>query len=70
MECQFDAAIEATLGKALQLALVVNPSIILVGWMVGNDAVTLSFDGFVTSTFFMNTYLLQFIVSNSSTSGW
>ncbi|KAK6593557.1 Vacuolar calcium ion transporter 1 [Botrytis cinerea] len=46
---KMDIAIQSALGKNIQTALVVAPTLVLVGWIMGLDDVNLLFDGFQVS---------------------
>lgn len=54
---KMDIAIQSALGKSIQTALVVAPTLVLVGWIMGLDDVNLLFDGFQVSALFVSILL-------------
>ncbi|TEY50715.1 hypothetical protein BOTCAL_0274g00140 [Botryotinia calthae] len=56
---QMDMAIQSALGKSIQTALVVAPTLVLVGWGMGLDDMNLLFDGFQVSALFVSILLAQ-----------
>lgn len=54
---KMDIAIQSALGKNIQTALVVAPTLVLVGWIMGLDDVNLLFDGFQVSALFVSILL-------------
>lgn len=50
---KMDLAIGVAVGSSLQIALFVLPFIVIVGWIMGNSAMNLSFDGFQVAVLFV-----------------
>lgn len=61
---QMDMAIQSALGKSIQTALVVAPTLVLVGWIMGLDDMNLLFDGFQVSALFVSILLAQQIIAD------
>ncbi|KAI9647092.1 hypothetical protein NHQ30_005094 [Ciborinia camelliae] len=56
---QMDLAIQSALGKSIQTAMVVAPTLVIVGWGMGLDDMNLLFDGFQVSALFVSILLAQ-----------
>lgn len=50
---KMDLAIGVAVGSSLQIALFVLPFVVVIGWIMGNDAMNLSFDGFQVAVLFV-----------------
>ncbi|KAL3952940.1 hypothetical protein ACCO45_012883 [Purpureocillium lilacinum] len=54
--------VTSTVGKSIQTALLVTPTIVLLAWCLGVDQVTLVFDGFEVVSLFATVLLLNFLI--------
>jgi Ca2+:H+ antiporter len=61
---QQDINVDNTLGKCIQVALVVTPIMVILGWMMGISEMTLLFNNFETGTLFMSVIIVNYITSN------
>lgn len=61
--------IRITVGKCLQTALLVTPLMIIAGWGLGIEAMTLYFDGFEVASLFSSIVLLNYLIIDG-TSTW
>ncbi|KAK5994765.1 Vacuolar calcium ion transporter [Cladobotryum mycophilum] len=68
VEDKLDDAMNCTIGKCLQTALLVTPATVLIAWGVGVDDVTLVFDGFEVVSLFASILLLNFLMSEGKVS--
>ncbi len=50
---KMDLAIGVAVGSSMQIALLVIPFIVILGWILGNDEMTLDFDGFQIAVMFV-----------------
>src|ERR1700721_683536 len=56
---KMDLAIGIAVGSSMQIALLVIPLMIVLGWILGNDNMSLSFDGFQVVVLFMAVLLVN-----------
>jgi Ca2+:H+ antiporter len=59
-----DEALTYTMGKCLQTALLVTPSIVILAWCMGISEMSLVFDGFEIVSLFATVLLLNFLIIN------
>ena len=50
---KMDLAIGVAVGSSMQIALLVIPFVVVLGWILGNDKMTLFFDGFQIAVLFV-----------------
>ena len=62
IEDKMDVVMSYTIGKCLQTALLVTPSVVLLAWWVGVDDVTLVFDSFQVVSVFAAVLMLNFLI--------
>ncbi|KAK1756594.1 putative Ca2 /H antiporter VCX1 [Echria macrotheca] len=62
-----DLAIVVTVGASLQVALFVLPLVVVVGWGLGIDGMTLSFDVFQVTLLFVSVLLVNFQITTGRT---
>lgn len=60
---QMDLAIGVAIGSSMQIALLVTPFLVILGWIIGQD-MTLHFHTFETVTFFVSTYITYLVVAD------
>lgn len=61
---KMDLAIGVAVGSSMQVALLVIPFIVILGWILGNDAMSLSFDGFQIAVVFVAVLLVNYLISD------
>src|SRR3954453_1478068 len=57
---KMDLAIGVAVGSSMQIALLVIPFVVVLGWILGIDEMTLYFDAFQVSFFIFYFYLIIF----------
>jgi Ca2+:H+ antiporter len=66
---KMDLAIGVAVGSSMQIALLVIPLMVVLGWILGNDDMTLSFDGFQVAVLFVAVLLVN-VVTMDGKSHW
>ncbi|KAL2221648.1 sodium/calcium transporter [Thermoascus aurantiacus ATCC 26904] len=61
---KMDLAIGVAVGSSMQIALLVLPLTVVIGWMIGNDDMTLYFDGFQVILLFVAVLLVNYLISD------
>ncbi|CAG7994794.1 unnamed protein product [Penicillium olsonii] len=61
---KMDLAIGVAVGSSMQIALLVLPLIIVLGWIIGVDDMTLNFDGFQVIVLFMSVLLVNYLIGD------
>ena len=56
---KMDLAIGVAVGSSMQVALLLIPLMIIISWIMGNDSMTLSFDGFQVAVMFVAVLLVN-----------
>ncbi|KAF2846487.1 hypothetical protein T440DRAFT_226269 [Plenodomus tracheiphilus IPT5] len=64
-----DLCLQNTVGKCIQTTLFVIPLVVMNGWGMGIDEMTLQFDGFDITALFASTLYIAFLTNNGS-SNW
>ncbi|KAK3335866.1 serine/threonine protein kinase-like protein [Cercophora scortea] len=59
---KMDLAIGVALGSSIQIALFVTPLVVLLGWAMGKDQMSLFFTLFETICMFVSTFIVNFLV--------
>ena len=59
-----DLMLGLTLGRCVQIALLVIPFIVLLAWMIGIDEMSLSFDGFETLIMLTSVLVVNYIIQD------
>lgn len=59
---KIDLCIALTIGKCLQTALLVIPAMVLLGWIMGIEEMTLSFDGFEIAALLASVLYIDFTI--------
>lgn len=60
---KMDLAMGVAIGSSMQIALLVTPSLVLLGWAIGVD-MTLHFETFETVVFFLSVLVVTYVVSD------
>ena len=62
-DVQMDLAIGVAIGSSMQIALLVTPFLVILGWIIGQP-MSLYFQTFETVVFFVSTYLTYYVVQD------
>ncbi|KAH0538980.1 hypothetical protein FGG08_004495 [Glutinoglossum americanum] len=62
---KMDRTLNLTLGKCLQTALFVTPVMVILGWIMHVDEMTLYFDGFEVASLFASVILINYLVMDA-----
>jgi len=55
-------AINVTIGSSIQIALLVLPFVIILGWIIGQNYITLYFDTFLITILFITVLLVNYLI--------
>ena len=58
-----DLAIGVAIGSSMQIALLVTPFLVILGWII-DEKMSLYFQTFETVVFFVSTYLVYYVVQD------
>ncbi|RMZ76809.1 hypothetical protein DV738_g4685, partial [Chaetothyriales sp. CBS 135597] len=61
---KMDLAIGVAVGSSMQIALLVLPFIVVLGWIIGKDDMTLFFDGFQITVVFVAVLLVNYLIQD------
>ncbi|KAJ5703687.1 sodium/calcium transporter [Penicillium malachiteum] len=61
---KMDLAIGVAVGSSMQIALLVLPLIVVIGWCMGVDTMTLNFDGFQVILLFVAVLLVNYLIAD------
>ena len=61
---KMDLAIGVAVGSSMQIALLVLPFIVVLGWILGLDDMNLSFDGFQVAVLFVAVLLVNYLIAD------
>ena len=61
---KMDLAIGVAVGSSMQIALLVIPFVVVLGWIMGNDAMNLAFDGFQIAVLFVAVLLVNYLIQD------
>jgi Ca2+:H+ antiporter len=61
---KMDLAIGIAVGSSMQIALLIIPFSVILGWILGNDNMNLSFDGFQIAVLFVSVLLVNYLISD------
>ena len=65
MKDKMDLAIGVAIGSSMQIALLVTPFLVLLGWAIGQP-MTLQFEAFETVVFFLSVLITNYLIAVSS----
>ncbi|MCJ1472206.1 hypothetical protein MMC13_000853 [Lambiella insularis] len=63
MKDKMDLAIGVAIGSSLQIALLVTPFLVILGWIIGQD-MTLHFETFETVVFFLSVLVVNYLIQD------
>ncbi|KAF2121508.1 Sodium/calcium exchanger protein-domain-containing protein [Lophiotrema nucula] len=61
---KMDLAIGVAVGSSMQIALLVLPLTVILGWILGKDCMTLYFDTFQIATLFVSVLLVNYLIQD------
>ncbi|CAL5874993.1 uncharacterized protein PFLUO_LOCUS9296 [Penicillium psychrofluorescens] len=61
---KMDLAIGVAVGSSMQIALLVLPLVVVLGWILGKEAMTLQFDAFQVVLLFVSVLLVNYLISD------
>jgi Ca2+:H+ antiporter len=61
---KMDLAIGVAVGSSMQIALLVLPFVVVLGWIIGKDDMTLFFDGFQITVLFVAVLLVNYLIQD------
>ena len=61
---KMDLAIGVAVGSSLQIALLLIPFVVVLGWILGNDKMNLAFDGFQIVVLFVSILLINYLIQD------
>ena len=61
---KMDLAIGVAVGSSMQIALLILPLVVILGWILKIDEMTLDFDAFQISVLFVSVYLINSLISD------
>lgn len=61
---KMDLAIGVAVGSSMQIALLVLPFVVVLGWIIGKDDMTLFFDGFQITVLFVTVLLVNYLIQD------
>lgn len=64
MKDKMDLAIGVAVGSSMQIALLVLPLVVVLGWILGNDCMTLYFDNFQIAVLFVAVLLVNYLIQD------
>lgn len=59
-----DLAIGVAVGSSMQVALLVIPFAVILGWILGLNDMNLSFDGFQVAVLFVSVLLVNYLIGD------
>ena len=66
---KMDLAVAVAIGSSLQIALLVVPVLVVIGWILGNESMNLTFDGFQIAVLFVAVLLINYLIQDGK-SNW
>ncbi|TVY56749.1 Vacuolar calcium ion transporter, partial [Lachnellula cervina] len=61
---KMDLAIGVAVGSSMQIALLVLPLVVVIGWIMGKDDMNLNFDGFQVAALFIAVLLVNYVTGD------
>jgi Ca2+:H+ antiporter len=65
---KMDLALGVCLGSSLQVSLLLLPLMVIIGWIMGNDCMTLDFDGFQVAVLLIAVLLVNYVIGDGRSS--
>jgi len=64
---KMDLAIGVAVGSSMQIALLVLPFMVVLGWILGKEDMTMFFDGFQVAVLFVSILLVNYLIGDGKT---
>ena len=61
---KMDLAIGVAVGSSMQIALLVIPLLVVIGWILNNNCMNMSFDGFQVAVLFVAILLVNYLIGD------
>lgn len=61
---KMDLAIGVAVGSSMQVSLLLIPLMVMIGWIMGKEDMTLSFDGFQIAVIFVSVLLVNYLIGD------
>ncbi|KAL8793683.1 MAG: hypothetical protein Q9195_003732 [Heterodermia aff. obscurata] len=61
---KMDLAIGVAVGSSMQIALLIIPFVVVLGWILGNNEMNLDFDGFQIAVLFVAVLLVNYLIQD------
>ena len=61
---KMDLAIGVAVGSSMQIALLIIPFVVIIGWIMGRDDMNLDFDGFQIAVLFVTVLLVNYLIAD------
>lgn len=61
---KMDLAIGVAVGSSMQIALLIVPFVVMIGWIMGKDDMNLDFDGFQIAVLFVTVLLVNYLIAD------
>ena len=61
---KMDLAIGVAVGSSMQIALLIIPFVVVLGWILGNENMNLDFDGFQIAILFVAVLLVNYLIQD------
>ena len=61
---KMDLAIGVAVGSSMQIALLIVPFVVIIGWIMGKDDMNLDFDGFQIAVLFVTVLLVNYLIAD------
>ena len=65
---KMNLAIDVAIGSTIQIALLVLPFAVVLGWIIGQDCMTLYFDTFLIAVLFVAVLLVNYLIQDGKSS--
>jgi Ca2+:H+ antiporter len=63
---KMDLAIGVAVGSSMQIALLVIPLLVVIGWILDNNCMNMSFDGFQVAVLFVAVLLVNYLIGDGT----
>jgi len=61
---KMDLAIGVAVGSSMQVSLFLIPLLVVIGWIMGKEDMTMSFDGFQVAVLFVSILLVNYLIGD------
>lgn len=67
---KMDLSIGVAIGSSMQIALLLIPFVVVLGWILGNPHMNLAFDGFQIIVLFVSILLVNYLIQDGESHWW